>query len=71
MFLMSKTTDDNTKSINNNEFQESLKRSITKPSNLQVSENIVSAIRKKCISDDVGGIFENDEKIKIVHQFVM
>lgn len=69
MFLMSKTTDDNTKSINNNEFQESLKRSITKPSNL--SENIVSAIRKKCISDDVGGIFENDEKIKIVHQFVM
>lgn len=68
MFLMSKTTDDNTKSINNNEFQESLKRSITKPSNL--SENIVS-IRKKCISDDVGGIFENDEKIKIVHQFVM
>lgn len=41
-----------------NEFQESLKRSITKPSNL--SENIVSAIRKKCITDDVGGIFEND-----------
>lgn len=39
-------------------FQESLKRSITKPSN--PSENIVSAIRKKCISDDGGGIFEND-----------
>lgn len=31
---------------------------MTKPSNL--SENIVSAIRKKCISDDGGGIFEND-----------